>query len=56
MIRIGANGKPLKGEPELSKQQRRVVDRNISKIRRDLNKINRWFKHKNHRSKVCGRK
>ena len=38
-VRIGPNGKPLKGQPELSNQQKNVVDENISAIRREVNKI-----------------
>ncbi|MCZ5215080.1 hypothetical protein [Escherichia fergusonii] len=52
-VRIGANGKPLKGEPELSPQQKRVVKRNKSKIRSVLNKINRWFTRRNHGVRGC---
>jgi len=46
--RIGANGKPLEGDPELSTTQNRVVKRNSSIIRRDINKIRRWWKYKYH--------
>ena len=52
-VRIGANGKPLKGEPELSPQQKRVVKRNKSKIRSVLNKINHWFTRRNHGVRGC---
>ena len=38
-VRIGANGKPLKGQPELSPQQKRIVVSNKSAIRREVNKI-----------------
>lgn len=42
--RIGANGKPLKGDAELSTRQRSVVTQNKSRIRRDINKIRRWLR------------
>ena len=32
--RIGMNGKSLPGDPELSAVQKKVVDENISRIRR----------------------
>ncbi|PSK96773.1 intein [Murinocardiopsis flavida] len=35
-VRIGQNGKPLKGDPELSPKQRKVVDENIGKIRKAI--------------------
>ncbi len=50
-VKIGENGKPLKGEPELSSQQQSVVEKNKSKIRSALNRINRWFKFNNYRRK-----
>lgn len=42
--KIGPNGKPIKGQPELTSTQKAVVDANKSKIRKDLNKIGRWLK------------
>jgi hypothetical protein len=45
-VRIGQNGKPLKGDPELSYKQRDVVDGNISEIRRALGKIGNWLDYK----------
>ena len=45
-VKIGANGKPLKGEPPLSAKQQKVVSRNKSVIRAKINKINKWFKFK----------
>jgi hypothetical protein len=41
--RIGANGKPLEGDPELTRLQRQVIDDNKSLIRSTLNKIGRWL-------------
>lgn len=34
--RIGQNGKPLKGDPELTRAQQDVVDRNITTIRKNI--------------------
>ncbi|MEV8230781.1 Hint domain-containing protein [Streptomyces sp. NPDC079167] len=34
--RIGQNGKPLKGDPELPPKQRDIVNRNITKIRKNI--------------------
>jgi hypothetical protein len=41
--RIGQNGKPLKGDAELSSTQQRVVDNNKSLIRKAVDQIGRWF-------------
>lgn len=41
--RIGSNGKPLRGDPELSSPQKKVVDANLIKIRNAGNKIGRWL-------------
>jgi len=41
--KIGQNGKPLKGQPELTSQQQKVVNANKSAIRRALGKIGRWL-------------
>ena len=38
-VRIGPNGKPLKGEKELSTQQKQIVDENKKEIRREINKV-----------------
>ena len=43
--RIGANGKPLNGNPELSVKQKEVVDANKSAIRSAANKINQYMKY-----------
>jgi len=43
--RIGPNGKPLEGDPELTAVQRSVVEANKSAIRRAVNKIGRWLDH-----------
>jgi RHS repeat-associated protein len=47
--KIGANGKPVKGSPELSKSQSEVIDANISKIRSAGRKINNYQKYQNYR-------
>jgi hypothetical protein len=41
--RIGQNGQPLAGDPELTQDQRTVVDANLAAIRRALDKIGRWL-------------
>ena len=38
-VRIGANGKPLKGEPELSTKQKKVVKHYKKEIRKEVNAI-----------------
>jgi hypothetical protein len=48
--RIGANGKPLQGDPPLSPQQQGVVDSNLSNIRAAINKIKQWWTWKNYRA------
>jgi RHS repeat-associated protein len=45
--RIGMNGKPLKGDAELSSAQKAVVDNNKGAIRSAVDKIQRWFKFNN---------
>ncbi len=42
--RIGANGKPLGGDPELSPAQKQVVDESLPEIRKSINKIRRWWR------------
>src|SRR5262249_31324498 len=44
--RIGPNGKPLAGDPELTPAQRAVVQDNKSAIRSAVNKIGRWLDFK----------
>jgi RHS repeat-associated protein len=44
--RIGPNGRPLRGDAELTRVQARVVNRNLSAIRRAGNKIGRWLEYK----------
>ena len=41
--KIGPNGKPLKGQPELTGSQKDVVDAYKSKIRQVLNKVGKWL-------------
>lgn len=43
--RIGPNGKPLAGQPELSSRQRAAVEANIAAIRRAINKIGKWLEY-----------
>ncbi|MEZ5473034.1 MAG: RHS repeat-associated core domain-containing protein [Marinicella sp.] len=43
--RIGPNCKPLKGDPELTKAQKKVVQASKSKIRCAINKIGRYLQH-----------
>ena len=43
-VRIGANGKPLKGEPELTTQQKKVVDSSKKEIRKEVNAIGKQNK------------
>ena len=43
--KIGANGKPMKGFPELSAKQRKVVEANLSDIRKAGNQIRRYWKY-----------
>jgi hypothetical protein len=44
--RIGPNGKPLAGDPELTAAQRSAVDANRSAIRSAIRKIGRWLNYK----------
>ncbi|XVV07515.1 polymorphic toxin-type HINT domain-containing protein [Actinosynnema sp. CA-248983] len=41
-VRIGQNGKPLAGDPELSKKQAEVVDRHREDIRRAIRYYMKW--------------
>jgi len=41
--KIGANGKPIEGFPDLSGTQKQVVKENLSIIRSAVNKIRKWF-------------
>ncbi len=38
-VRVGANGKPLKGQPELSTKQQNVVGGAKKEIRKEVNKV-----------------
>jgi Domain of unknown function (DUF4160) len=42
--RIGQNGKPLAGDPELTKKQQKVVDDNINAIRDAISEYMRWYR------------
>ncbi|RYU93031.1 DUF6443 domain-containing protein [Emticicia agri] len=48
--KIGANGKPIKGSPELSGVQKQVVENNKSAIRSAGNKINKYQQYQNYLS------
>ena len=37
-VRIGPNGKPLKGETELTAQQKKIVEKNKKIIRKEINR------------------
>lgn len=43
--KIGANGNPIKGSPELTSKQQSVVAKNKSVVRRDINKIRKWLRY-----------
>ena len=45
--KIGQNGKPIDGSPELSGRQQQVVDNNKSAIRKAIDQIVRWLKFNN---------
>ncbi len=38
-VGVGSNGKPLKGQPELSDKQRKVVENNKKDIRKEVNAV-----------------
>jgi RHS repeat-associated protein len=38
-VRVGPNGKPLKGQPELSDKQKKVIDNNRKEIRKEVNAV-----------------
>lgn len=42
--RIGQNGKPLAGDPELTRKQQQVVDDNINAIRDAIGEYMRWYR------------
>ncbi len=44
--RIGQNGKPLKGDLELSPAQEKVIQSNLSTIRGAIGKISKWLRFK----------
>ncbi|MPM39914.1 hypothetical protein SDC9_86550 [bioreactor metagenome] len=43
-VRVGPNGKPLKGQPELSDKQRKVVENNKKVIRKEVNAVGKQNK------------
>jgi len=42
-VRIWANGQVLKGDPPLNSKQKKVIDNNLSKIRRAGDQIKKWL-------------
>ncbi|WP_127530534.1 YggN family protein [Paenibacillus kobensis] len=44
VVRVGENGKPLKGEPELNRSQQQLVTQYKSQIRNTVGKIIKWQK------------
>ena len=42
--KIGPNGKPLKGQPELSPAQKKVIEDNLEIIKKAFKKAQRWMK------------
>ena len=50
--RVGQNGKPLSGDPELSTPQRAVITENISKVRSVVDKIQRWNRYNENNDRV----
>ena len=38
-VRVGPNGKPLRGQPELSTQQKKVVDNHRKALRKEVKAI-----------------
>jgi hypothetical protein len=45
--RIGQNGKPLEGDPELTSRQQDVVDDNLGLIRRKIGEVMRQHRDRN---------
>ena len=45
-VRIGQNGKPLRGEPELSPQQKRICKKHKKWIRKKVKEIMRGFRNR----------
>jgi hypothetical protein len=44
--KIGPNGRPVRGAPELTRAQARVVNAQLPEIRRAGNKIGRWLQYR----------
>jgi hypothetical protein len=42
--RIGQNGRPLRGDPELTRRQQEVIDANRGQIREAIRYYMRWFR------------
>lgn len=47
MVRVGQNGKPLKGEPELNSAQQKLVNEYKKQIRNTTTKIMKWYRANN---------
>lgn len=45
-VRIGANGKPMKGQRELTPRERKVVKKHKREIRKEVNKVGRGLRDK----------
>jgi hypothetical protein len=46
-VKIGQNGKPIKGESELSSKQREVVNNNLKEVRKAVKQMQKWHKYVN---------
>ena len=42
--KIGPNGKPLAGEPELKPAQKKVIEENLNLIKKEFKKVQRWIR------------
>jgi len=42
--KIGQNGKPFNGLPELSKDQQKVLNNNIKQITKSTKQMMKWFR------------
>lgn len=43
--KIGPNGNPLSGEPELTPAQQKVVNKNLKAIKKVFRRIQKWIRH-----------
>lgn len=44
MVRVGQNGKPLAGDPELNRVQQKLVNSFRPQIRSSVGQIMRWYR------------